>query len=161
MSNSVNNKDRPQNKVVDGKTLEHVLRLLKGYIEEKDRAAGDASSNPIQVFNTDSDQVKELVYSIIYGNNINGNTAIIDGEAVDINIPLTSHFTKFIEKEIERLKTEKIDYVTEEDVLNMFKCDSYDPDLGGCQCGNGGGSLMLDFATNNDIMDLFEYIEDN
>ena len=48
MSNSVNNKDRPQNKLVDGKTLEHVLRLLKGYIEEKDRAAGDTSSNPIQ-----------------------------------------------------------------------------------------------------------------
>ena len=36
MSNAVNNKDRPQNKLVDGKTLEHVLRLLKGYIEEKD-----------------------------------------------------------------------------------------------------------------------------
>lgn len=159
MSNSVNNKDRPQNKVVDGKTLEHVLRLLKGYIEEKDRAAGNPSYDPIKVFNTDSDQVKELVYSIIYGNNINGNTAIIDGEAVDINVPLTSHFTKFIEKEIERLKTEKIDYVTEEDVLNMFRCDSYDPDLGGCECGSGG-SLMLDFATNNDIMDLFEYIED-
>lgn len=160
MSNSVNNKDRPQNKVVDGKTLEHVLKLLKGYIEEKDRATGNPSSNPIQVFNTDSDQVKELVYSIIYGNNINGNTAIIDGEVVDINIPLTSHFTKFIEKEIERLKTEKIDYVTEEDVLNMFRCDSYEPGLGECPCASGG-SLMLDFATNNDIMDLFEYIEDD
>lgn len=160
MSNSVNNKDRPQNKVVDGKTLEHVLKLLKGYIEEKDRAAGNPSSNPIQVFNTDSDQVKELVYSIIYGNNINGNTAIIDGEVVDINIPLTSHFTKFIEKEIERLKTKKIDYVTEEDVLNMFRCDSYEPGIGECPCA-GGGSLMLDFATNNDIMDLFEYIEED
>ena len=55
--------NRPENKLVDGKTLRHVLILLKRIMELEGRLPDEG----ITIENTDSEQVKELVYNIVYG----------------------------------------------------------------------------------------------
>ena len=104
----------PDNKLVDGKVLRHVLILLKGILESEEKFPGG-----ITIENTDSEQVKELVYNIVYGLEDDKPS---DEELVDKDIPLVSYLIKYINNHISEVESGnvKIDFATEDDILAIF-----------------------------------------
>ena len=54
--------NRSDNKLVDGRTRRHVLILLKRIMESEGKLPDDG----LIIKNTDSEEVKELVYTIVY-----------------------------------------------------------------------------------------------
>ena len=104
----------PDNKLVDGKVLRHVLILLKGILESEEKFSGN-----ITIKNTDSEQVKELVYNIVYGLE---NDKPNDEELVEKNIPLVSYLIKYINNHISEVGSGnvKIDFATEDNILAIF-----------------------------------------
>lgn len=109
--------NRPDNKLVDGKTLRHVLILLKGIMESE----GKLPDGGLTIKNTDSEEVKELVYTIIYGLE---ESKPSDEDIVEKDIPLVSYLTKYINKHvIEAIESGsiKIDFASEEDILGIFE----------------------------------------
>lgn len=114
-------KDNPKNKLVDGKVLEHVLILLKRYIEASNSSSNN-NPNPIEVYNTDSDQVKELVYDIVYGLE---ETKPGDEELINKDIPLVSYLIQLIKQRVDEINIpEKLDYTTEKDIVTMFESEN-------------------------------------
>ena len=107
--------NRPENKLVDGRTLRHVLILLKRIMELEGRLPDEG----IVIENTDSQEVKELVYSIVYGLE-DGKPS--DEELVEKDIPLVSYLIKYINNHISEIGSGnvKIDFATEEDILAIF-----------------------------------------
>ena len=107
--------NRPENKLVDGKTLRHVLILLKRIMELEGRLPDEG----ITIENTDSEQVKELVYNIVYGLEDDKPS---DEELVEKDIPLVSYLIKYINNHISEVGSDnvKIDFATEEDILAIF-----------------------------------------
>lgn len=107
--------NRPENKLVDGKTLRHVLILLKRIMELEGRLPDEG----IIIENTDSEQVKELVYNIIYGLE-DGKPS--DEELVEKDIPLVSYLIKYINNHISDVGSGnvKIDFATKDDILDIF-----------------------------------------
>lgn len=141
-------KDNPKNKLVDGKVLEHVLLLLKGYIESNNK---DNLIIPIEVYNTDSEQVKELVYDIIYGQE---EEKPDDDELVNKDIPLVSYLINYIDKRIKSINAiEELDCATEEDIINMFKHAGVDTELG---MENFECLKHIAYVSEEDIYNLFE-----
>lgn len=141
-------KDNPKNKLVDGKVLEHVLLLLKGYIEANNK---DNSTIPIEVYNTDSEQVKELVYDIIYGQE---EEKPDEDELINKDIPLVSYLINYIDKRIKSINAiEELDCATEEDIINMFKHAGVDTDLSmeDFEC-----LKHIAYVSEEDIYNLFE-----
>ena len=104
----------PDNKLVDGKVLRHVLILLKGILESEEKFSGN-----ITIKNTDSEQVKELVYNIVYGLE-EGKPS--DEELVEKDIPLVSYLIKYINNHTPDVGSGnvKIDFATEEDIIAIF-----------------------------------------
>lgn len=118
-------KDNPKNKLVDGKVLEHVLILLKGYIEASNSGSNNNTTNPIEVYNTDSQQVKEFVYDIIYGleETKPGDEELI----INKDIPLVSYLIQLIKQRVDEINIpEKLDYTTEKDIVRMFENKNQD-----------------------------------
>ena len=118
-------KDNPKNKLVDGKVLEHVLILLKGYIEASNSGSNNNNPNPIEVYNTDSEQVKELVYDIIYGleETKPGDEELI----INKDIPLVSYLIQLIKQRVDEINIpEKLEYTTEKDIVRMFENKNQD-----------------------------------
>ena len=118
-------KDNPKNKLVDGKVLEHVLILLKGYIEASNSDSNNNNPNPIEVYNTDSQQVKELVYDIIYGleETKPGDEELI----INKDIPLVSYLIQLIKQRVDEINIpEKLEYTTEKDIVRMFENKNQD-----------------------------------
>ena len=107
--------NRPENKLVDGKTLRHVLILLKRIMELEGRLPDEG----IVIENTDSEQVKELVYNIVYGLEDNKPS---DEELVEKDIPLVSYLIKYINNHISDVGSGnvKINFATEDDILDIF-----------------------------------------
>ena len=107
--------NRPENKLVDGRTLRHVLILLKRIMELEGRLPNEG----IVIENTDSQEVKELVYSIVYGLE-DGKPS--DEELVEKDIPLVSYLIKYINNHISEADSGnvKIDFATEDDILAIF-----------------------------------------
>ena len=142
-------KDNPKNKLVDGKVLEHVLLLLKGYIEANNN---NNSNTLIPVTNTDSKQVKELVYDIVYGQEeIKPDE---EDELEDKDIPLVSYLINYIDKRIKSINAiEELDCATEEDIINMFKHAGVDTELGmeDFEC-----LKHIAYVSEEDIYNLFE-----
>lgn len=140
-------KDNPKNKLVDGKVLEHVLLLLKGYIEANRKNPVE----PIKVTNTDSEQVKELVYNIIYGLEEDKPS---EDELINTNIPLASYLIQLINNKINKLyEAQTLNFVTEEDIINMFKHAGIDTEID----QNDFGCLKhLIYASEKDIYNIFE-----
>lgn len=106
----------PDNKLVDGKVLRHVLILLKGILESEEKFSGG-----ITIENTDSEQVKELVYKIVYG--LEGSIPD-DDEIVETDIPLVSYLTKYINKHISDVSDGwnlNIDFASESDINGIFE----------------------------------------
>lgn len=139
-------KDNPKNKLVDGKVMEHILLLLKKYIE----ANREDSIKPIKVINTDSEQVKELVYNIVYGLEEDKPS---EDELINTNIPLVSYLIQLINNKVENsYKPQTINFATTEDIIDIFKLKyteiGYD---------NLGCLQYLNFATKQDIYDIFKY----
>lgn len=140
-------KDNPKNKLVDGKVLEHVLLLLKGYIE----ANRKDPIEPIKVTNTDSEQVKELVYNIVYGLEEDKPG---EDELINTDIPLASYLIQFINNKIEKLyEAQALNFVTEEDIINMFKHAGIDTEIDqdDFEC-----LKHLIYASEKDIYNIFE-----
>ena len=104
----------PDNKLVDGKVLRHVLILLKRILESEEKFP-----DGITIENTDSEQVKELVYNIVYGLEDDKPS---DKELVEKDIPLVSYLIKYINNHISEVGSDnvKIDFATEEDILAIF-----------------------------------------
>ena len=94
--------------------MRHVLVLLKGILESEEKIPGG-----ITIENTDSEQVKELVYNIVYGLE-EGKPS--DEELVEKDIPLVSYLIKYINNHISDVGSGNviIDFATEEDVLAIF-----------------------------------------
>lgn len=140
-------KDNPKNKLVDGKVLKHVLLLLKGYIE----ANRKDPIEPIKITNTDSEQVKELVYNIVYGLEEDKPG---EDELIDTNIPLVSYLIQLINNKIEKLyEAQTLNFVTEEDITNMFKHAGIDTEIDqdDFEC-----LKHLIYASEKDIHNIFE-----
>ena len=111
------NMDRPDNKLVDGKTLRHVLILLKRIMELE----GKLPHEGISIENTDSEEVKELVYTIVYGLE-DGKPS--DAELVEKDIPLVSYLIKYINKHMEEFDISgnvRIEFASEDEVLDIFR----------------------------------------
>ena len=111
------NMDRPDNKLVDGKTLRHVLVLLKRIMELE----GKLPHEGISIENTDSEEVKELVYTIVYGFE-DGKPS--DAELVEKDIPLVSYLIKYINKHMEEFDISgnvRIEFASEDEVLDIFR----------------------------------------
>ena len=111
------NMDRPDNKLVDGKTLRHVLVLLKRIMELE----GKLPHEGISIENTDSEEVKELVYTIVYGLE-DGKPS--DAELVEKDIPLVSYLIKYINKHMEEFDISgnvRIEFASEDEVLDIFR----------------------------------------
>ena len=111
------NMDRPDNKLVDGKTLRHVLILLKRIMELE----GKLPYEGISIENTDSEEVKELVYTIVYGLE-DGKPS--DAELVEKDIPLVSYLIKYINKHMEEFDISgnvRIEFASEDEVLDIFR----------------------------------------
>ena len=104
----------PDNKLVDGKVLRHVLFLLKGILTSEEKLPGS-----ITIENTDSEQVKELVYNIVYGLEDDKPS---DEELVEKDIPLVSYLIKYINNHISEAGSGnvKIDFATEDDIMAIF-----------------------------------------
>lgn len=104
----------PDNKLVDGKVLRHVLILLKGILESEEKFSGN-----ITIKNTDSEQVKELVYNIVYGLE-DGKPS--DEELIEKDIPLVSYLIKYINNHISEVGSGnvKINFATKDDILAIF-----------------------------------------
>lgn len=141
-------KDNSKNKLVDGKVLEHVLLLLKGYIDANNN---NNSNTLIEVTNTDGEQVKELVYSIVYGQE---EIKPAEDELEDTNIPLVSYLIKYIDQKIGSINAViNIDCATEEDITNMFKHAGIDTelDMEDFEC-----LKHIEYVSEEDIYNLFE-----
>ena len=109
--------NRPENKLVDGRTLRHVLILLKRIMELEGRLPDEG----IVIENTDSQEVKELVYTIVYGLE-DGKPG--DEELVEKDIPLASYLIKYINKHMEKYSGSgsiRIEFASEDDILNIFR----------------------------------------
>lgn len=109
--------NRPDNKLVDGKTLRHVLILLKNIMESE----GKLPDGGLTIKNTDSEEVKELIYTIVYG--LEGGKPS-DEELVETDIPLVSYLIKYINKHMEEysgLGNIKIEFASEDAVLEIFR----------------------------------------
>ena len=109
--------NRPENKLVDGRTLRHVLILLKRIMELEGRLPNEG----IVIENTDSQEVKELVYTIVYGLE-DGKPD--DEELVEKDIPLVSYLIKYINKHMEEYSGSgsiRIEFASEDDILNIFR----------------------------------------
>ena len=140
-------KDNPKNKLVDGKVLEHVLLLLKGYIEANKKDPIE----PIKITNTDSEQVKELVYNIVYGLEEDKPG---EDELINTNIPLASYLIQLINNKIKKLyEAQTFNFVTEEDITNMFKHAGIDTEIDqdDFEC-----LKHLIYASEKDIHNIFE-----
>lgn len=140
-------KDNPKNKLVDGKVLEHVLLLLKGYIDSNSKEPYE----PIIVKNTDSNDVKELVYNIVYGKE---DEKPEDDELINKDIPLVSYLSQLVDKKIDKsYETQILNYVTEEEIVDMFKHAGIDTDL---EQDDFECLKHLVYASEEDIYNIFE-----
>ena len=109
--------NRSDNKLVDGRTLRHVLILLKRIMESE----GKLPDGGLTINNTDSEEVKELVYSIVYG--LEGGKPS-DEELIETDIPLVSYLIKYINKHMEEYSGSgniKIEFASEDEVLEIFR----------------------------------------